>query len=699
MIDVKKLTASFLALAAVAGFVAFLITNPDFYKGTVGANLLGAGQTPIPSNAFVASVEATPLALRQNLGGGSPNLTTAAAENVAQVILALNPYGPQQFSDGTTGFIIPTTTLLTAYVTMESPSFDLSSLWTSPSDEMITPAATTGVTANQQYADAFRSIMKNTINSSDFIASAKSAATTGVTNNNFLATAAATFGAASQQLRATPVPAPFVQFDQNFLAYLDDQQTALAVIANNGTDPLKSMIVLNSGDQVQQQITGDFASAIDQYQSLDVPSLLAESQPPKNSWMGDTVAFANSILNNFSIPTAMAQSAQDPCKQNTSPSSIPIPGVSSLFVPVTESTLENTDAAILKTEAASLNVLLYECDQQNLAQGIKKNESDVLTQTETNTIQNGTSGNSRVITDYAQYSQDAALRAGTLAYKKDSAAVCPQFQSAINAIVFNPASTTLDSGANNNQGADLNSDNIATSTLGAGGLSGNASSSNFGSSQVNGTGSGCALTSQNSSGDFNTDPNAWTDYLTDLVTPSDNSFGSLIAAHDDIDGQMAAAAAGAQTESVANQGYKSQVSCVDSYVDSNGNTICDQTRITTPGSVNNSQLQAVFTAQYTSALTSSNPSSTDALLANSLGMQLQKNPNQGLTGLLPQTADSLASICNSLAPPGTNSGQNPAFLACNSTAGKLINDYDKYEQLAQNIGSYLNSFSNLLGGL
>ena len=79
--------ASFLALAAVAGFVAFLITNPDFYKGTVGANLLGAGQTPIPSNAFVASVEATPLALRENLGGGSPNLTDAAAENIAQVIL------------------------------------------------------------------------------------------------------------------------------------------------------------------------------------------------------------------------------------------------------------------------------------------------------------------------------------------------------------------------------------------------------------------------------------------------------------------------------------------------------------------------------------------------------------------------------------------------------------------------------------
>jgi hypothetical protein len=691
MIDVKKLMASFLALAAVAGFVAFLITNPDFYKGTVGANLLGAGQTPIPSNAFVASVEKTPLALRQNLGGGAPNLTTAAAENVAQVILALNPYGPQQFSDGTTGFIIPTTTLLTAYVTMESPSFDLSSLWTSPNDELITPAATTGVTANQHYADAFRSIMKNTINSSNFIASAKAAATTGLINNNFLGTAAATFGAASQQLRATPVPTPLVQFDQNFLAYLDDQQTAIAVIANNRTDPLKSMIVLNSGNQVQQQINGDFANAIDQYQALDVPSLLAESQPSKNNWMGDTVAFANSILNNFSIPTALAQSAQDPCKQNTSSPSIPIPGLSSLFVPVTDSSLETTDAAILKTEAASLNVLLYECDQQNMAQGIKKNESDVLTQVEVNTIKNGTSGDSRVITDYSQYSQDAANRAGTLAYKKISSQICPQFQAAVNMAVFDPADTGLNDNGNNSQGADLNSDNIATSSLGAGNLSGNASSSSFGSSQVNGTGSQCTLADQSSSQD------TMSVFLDENVNPNDNLYGTILGAHDTIDSQMAAAAESAQTESVANQGYKSQVSCVDSYVDENGNTICDQTRITTPGSVNNSQLQAVFTAQYTSALTSSNPSSTDALLANSLGMQLQKNPTQGLTGLLPQTADSLASICNSLAPPGTNSGQNPAFLACNSTAGKLINDYDKYEQLAQSIGSFLNGFSNIPG--
>jgi hypothetical protein len=241
----------------------------------------------------------------------------------------------------------------------------------------------------------------------------------------------------------------------------------------------------------------------------------------------------------------------------------------------------------------------------------------------------------------------------------------------------------------------LNSDNIATSTVGAGNLSGNASSSSFGSSQVNGTGSGCDLTNQSSSGDFNSDPNAWNDYLIDTMNPDDNPFGSLLIAHDDITSQAAAAAAGAQAESIANQGFKSQVSCVDSYVDSNGNTICDQTRITEPGSVDSSQLQAVFTSQYTSALTSSNPSSTDALLANSLGMQLQKNPTQGLTGILPQTADSLASICNSLAPAGTNSGQNPAFLACNSTAGKLINDYDKYEQLAQSVNSFLTSFGGL----
>ena len=320
---------------------------------------------------------------------------------------------------------------------MESPGFDLPSLWTAPSDEIITPAATTGVTANQHYADAFRSIMKNTINSSDFIASAKAAATTGVINNNFLATAAATFGA-GQRLRATPVPAPLVQFDQNFLAYLDDQQTAIAVIANDRTDPLKSMIVLNSGSQVQQQITGDFANAIDQYQALDVPSLLAESQPPQNNWMGDTVAFANNILNNFSIPTALAQSTSG-CEQNTSPSSIPIPGLSSLFVPVTDSSLENTDAAILKTEAASLNVLIYECEQQDIAQGIKKDESDTLTQVEVNTIKNGTSGDTRVITDYAQYSQDAANRAGTMAYKKISSQICPQFQAAVNMAVFRPS--------------------------------------------------------------------------------------------------------------------------------------------------------------------------------------------------------------------------------------------------------------------
>ena len=58
------------------------------------------------------------------------------------------------------------------------------------------------------------------------------------------------------------------------------------------------------------------------------------------------------------------------------------------------------------------------------------------------------------------------------------------------------------------------------------------------------------------------------------VNPNDNLYGTILGAHDNIDSQMAAAAASAQTESVANQGFKSQVKCVDSYIDENGNTIC-----------------------------------------------------------------------------------------------------------------------------
>ena len=212
MIDVKKLTRDFLGIAVLISVAALLMSNPGLYSGVwPSTEPLAQTSAPIPDNAFVADAENLPPILQPNLAGNQSNLTDATAQNIAQVILALNPGGPRTIGDST-GFIIPTTTLLTAYLAETSPWTNLTSIWTSPDNEQVTPAPTDDIAAEQQYARGFQNIMDGTLSSPGFTAKLKTTQVKDV-DTNFITMFTGTLNSAISQMKELPTPTKFTPFE------------------------------------------------------------------------------------------------------------------------------------------------------------------------------------------------------------------------------------------------------------------------------------------------------------------------------------------------------------------------------------------------------------------------------------------------------------------------------------------------------
>lgn len=681
MIDVKKLTSYFLVLAGIVSLIALEFSSPGLSPRFGNAPAAKTSATAkVPKNAFVLAAENLPLALRRNLAGAETNITKAAGENLAQVITGLNPYGPQTI-DGQTGLVLPTTTVLVGYLAMEGPQFKLSDLWVSPDDEQIVLAPSADAASTGAYKEGFRNALKATIASDGYLSAAGSAAAAGM-SQEFLNVSALVWSAAIQKLKTLSTPAPFTEFQKSFLAYLEDQRNVLFV-AGDLNDPLKSLRVLNSGIEVKQRFASDFAAVIRARAAID-PSLVVSRSTP-SVWTNFFAALA--------IPAANAQglagvNPEDKCGKDFASN------LNSGFLNLANTLTQVPvfDKAVVGNTSRILGVLLFDCQSRIMTQEVKKKLIDMMNKQTLQTIQND-GGN--FITDYPEYFGDASIRAATQARRELSSETCPEFQSYIDAAIFSPDNVT---GIKNDvTNPDLNNNRITKDASGNG--AGSNTLGSFGASNVNGVGNGCSITSNTDVNayynDFNADPAAWDDYFSLLLDPSDNLFGSWAASHDKISGRAAGAAAGAQAQSVANGGYKSDVNCLHYSTDQSGNQICDEQKIVTPGSTAAAEEHAAVTSGYSFVENASNLTQLDSAVADALGTQLRQHPDQGLYSLAVNTGNSLASVCQNLAPPSYAASipsVNAAQGACNSIVGQIIGQFNKYLSLIQNIGSILGGF-------
>lgn len=711
MPSVKRLIANFLVVAAIGSLLAFAFSaQTGFFPWS---NIAPAPATAtlnaasVPRFAFNDKLEQLPIALRGNLSGARTNLTRSTAQDLADVIVALNPNGAQTVN-GETGLVIPTTTVLAGYLTMKNVgAFKVSDLFVSSTDESIAPATSSDVAANLAYAQGFRNVMGDTLASSTFIAALQAGAANN-TPNDAVGSIVAMFSDAIAELRVLPTPAPFADFQQKFLAYLEDQRNVTAAVAIAGTDPLKSLIVLGNGIPIVDHVNNDFKQVAGAYDRLDLSQLLSQSRPGHWSTVASGIqGLFSAFTGGFGLgmPTALAATAPGLSDSNECGNSIAgslgslatlTSAFSPLAVPVVDKIEETNTASIYA-------VLLFECKQEVLTQEAKASATNAINAMATANVQRD--GNPSFIRDYQTYTANAGVQGATKAYQADLPNICPQFQNDVQNIVFNPISS-LSNLVNNGsgQGTVLTSDSVTNldNSLLAGLLGPGAANLDFGSSNIVGIGTGCQLQSKinlsNFYNNFTSEPNSLDNYLSLITDPTNNLYGTLALTSDDIGASAQQAAAAAQTQAVANQGYRSDVECGPGAVtDSKGNTICPNEKILTPGSVINKQLNTAINAQLQTILNSNNASQIDSELANSLTNQLMNHPDQGLYDLSFSASNSFSTMCNSIlssanvtVTPGLLT--TPALTACNSEVGKITGYFTKYLSLIKDINSYLSLF-------
>jgi hypothetical protein len=197
------------------------------------------------------------------------------------------------------------------------------------------------------------------------------------------------------------------------------------------------------------------------------------------------------------------------------------------------------------------------------------------------------------------------------------------------------------------------------------------------------------------------------DFLTLVTTPSDNIWGTIAATHDDIAAAADSAEEGAQAESVANQGYKSDTECAHSYTDEDtGDVICDDEQIITPGNVVDSEMQDAIQSQYDDVVNADDLDDLNTEVADGMATQLTDHSNQGLYSLNFTTGNSLnQALCNYLGAgssvssiQGKGAGNNPLQAACKSSIGNVVNDFNvfvskvgQYTQMADKIFNLVQS--------
>ncbi len=696
MVDVKKLAVRFLVLATIAGLIGLSLSGVFSFKSGPASGRSGGQVSLMPQNAFLAKVEDAPLALRQNLSGVSNNLTASTAKNLADVILALNP-APGTFN-GQTGFVVPDPAILTGYLTMELPQFKVSDLWVSPDAEGIVPSSASDAAANQGYVNDFQRVMKGTLGDPALLATIQQSSVTN-SPDTLMSAIIPALGNAARGLKGIPVPAPFADFHKKILVYLEDQRNVLAALAMRKADPFKTIIVLNSGSEIDSRANQDLLAMRTAYQNLDLPQLLSRkgSDAGVLSRIGTTV---DSVIGLFKIPTAEADSLLTSNIEDVlcgSGFASSLSGILGSIVQLFNLTkIPVGDSSSQKNNSGALSALLVRCQGDIITQGAKKGLVDLMNNTVISQVQNGNgNGSPSFVTNPQNYIKAQATPAANQALNQSEFETCSQFKSHIEAALGIDSSNNVNLAAGDPYGDTVVNNDGQPVPNGDGTIT---SSFDFGSPQVNGVPNGCDIQNTDFSTyitDFGANPDDWNTFLTAWTNPANNVDGATIAAHGAVVSAAGAASAAAGASLVANGGYKNDVECTNWVIDATGEAVCDQYQTVTPGSSIASAADTALNSQYTAVVNATNPDELDTEVADGLMTQLFANRAAGLSKLTFKTENALASICQStfgIPGIGNNHAFNKPIQLCNSTIGKISSQFNKYANIVQKIGPLISQF-------
>ncbi len=682
--------AYFAVLAMLAGLIGLALGNPPS-SPKLASVAPGPSATPL-QNGFDEKTERLPIALRPNLSGQDTNLTDVAAKSFANVIVALNPTGPRTIN-GKTGLVLPTSSIVAGYITMQSASsFKLSDLWNSPDSFYAKPAPNDDQATRRAYAENFRKVVEQTVGSDNAFSDLSNGGGPEA-DPYFAATLASKFDEASKELSSMAVPASAVEFHKAFLAYINDQRNALVAMGNDDADPLKSLVVANAANAVTERLTNDLNAAMDAYAKLDPAKFIASSKP--GPWSAITAMLANDEQYLFSIPTANAftLAGTNPSSRCGSDfvSSLTsfFKGIISMFFKV-----PTTDSSAEKASGGGLSAALMQCQNSILTQVAKAKLFNVMNAKVLQYIQGAQSagglGNPRFITNFEQYFATAGVQGATKAYKDISASICPEFLPQVQNTVFDP--TKVDTGIQKSTPITVNTlvDSAATidKLLGGGG--------GFGSPGVNGTGQGCPIKNQLNPVNFYNNfqsgggNGGWDGYLTLLTNTQNTDFGTLLDSHDAVLIKGTQATEAAQAQSIASQGSKADVICTEYYDMPEAAAICTNEQIVTTGKAVTSLQETALNSQNTAVANAGDLAEMDSEVADGLSSQLFQKVPQGIANLDFSVNNNLNSICSSLNVPGFPS--SPAFSACNNMLGDILGQFNKYVNLIQSVQSIIGLF-------
>lgn len=655
MVDVKKLVTGFLILASVTASSVFIFSSisrrSDVARHPAGQALeRNPSQFPLKGNAFL------PPNIADKAKRLSGNLTKMAAKNLGKFIVGLNPNGPLLL-DGEQKLVLLKSGILAPLLAAQL-NFGLDDLWTKKDDVKLRLVSSPNGEANGRYADALKVLMQNAFGNPQFSRSASPGLNRELVNSAILA-----FDQAVTGLTNMDVPETFASFHKNLIVYLADQENIL-LAASDRSDPLKILVILKGKDKISKRLSQDYLAAAEERRKIDLLKLFSESRYSR------LLATVSSIKNLFTIPSAFAQEISDSCDPTSAiggslDSLLGLTNLLSgfLFVPVRDAAVINNTAKIVKTDTLILTMLILDCNRKVATEVAKHAMIQEMESEDKEYVQNegeyGGLGDRRprFISNYENYFSDAAGQGALRAYARILPNLCPSIAPLVAAAV--------------NPGASDDTDLEVNTAQTAGALAPD--------------GSACSLENKipdlSACADdfFFCGANAgWDGYLAIFEKSNNNLFGSIMENSDVIGEEAVDAAAAANAEAQANQGYRSDMVCVDSFTDPDtGETTCVKEEIVTPGSTAQEKTNVAVDARYEDVANAQDYANFENGVADDLGTQLIVQDKKGLANLALQ-----ASACLPTISGGFNAG------ACLQQIESLLLNY-----ASSLLGVSLNSFS------
>ncbi len=281
MIDVKKFITGFLILAAAAGGSGFLLSYADFSNtpsqtGTQNQISINTATNPLlgnyfptenPTNGLIAAVPAT--------STDNNNITTAFADAFINGVTSANPNGLTN-DNGTQVLIHPDAQSVASQI-VQSPALATVSApdWNTEADvQPIKIIQSSSPSAVAAYSQSINNIVNEKIvanNVQNIINDPN------ITNSEI--------GSVEAQMKATlsdvlqiPTPSSLVPFQKSFVTMLVYDKNSLALAADPGSDPVKSILVFQKEEANYDAVLSNFeqqmqnASGISGFSFIGAPA-------------------------------------------------------------------------------------------------------------------------------------------------------------------------------------------------------------------------------------------------------------------------------------------------------------------------------------------------------------------------------------------------------------------------------------------